>query len=247
MIQRIPAQLFIFGNMHSVDWMTADEIAGMENLIMRADCHGGQHDIFLLCLKQRTVLFRLETEPEHDSLQALGFSFPAADRQFWYYIPELVSTLLQVLETRDCMDSYASQPERELIFQTEKLEAAKDWLRQNNPALMQAVADFREDTKKTLYPHSVAFTRLAEELYGAEGIVFYRYLDAIPVDRANGKILEPASGKNKQPSLYLKPPRILNTWQISDLHEKVKIIGIRESQKWNTLHDKIIRTWEEQE
>ena len=84
MIQRIPARLFLFGSMHPVDWMTADEIAGMENLIMRADCHGGQQDIFLLCLKQRTVLFRLEPEAESDSLQALGFSFPAADRQFWY-------------------------------------------------------------------------------------------------------------------------------------------------------------------
>lgn len=247
MIQRIPARLFLFGSMHPVDWMTADEIAGMENLIMRADCHGGQQDIFLLCLKQRTVLFRLEPEAESDSLQALGFSFPAADRQFWYYIPELISTLLQVLETQDCMDSYASQPERKLTFQTEKLEAAAGWLREEHPALMQAVVDFREDTKKTLYPHSVAFTRLAEELYGTEGIVFYRYLDAIPTDRASGKTLEPASGKNKQPSLYLKPPRILNTWLVSDLHEKVKITGIRESQKWHTLHEKIMRTWEEQE
>ena len=32
MIQRIPARLFLFGSMHPVDWMTADEIAGMENL-----------------------------------------------------------------------------------------------------------------------------------------------------------------------------------------------------------------------
>ena len=222
MIQRIPARLFAFGTMYPVDWMTADEIAGMENLLMRADCHGGEHDIFLLCLKQRTVLFRLEAEPDTDSLQALGFSFPATDRQYWYYILELT-------------------------FRTEKLAAAADWLRQSNPALMQAVADFREDTKETLYPHSVAFTRLSEELYCTEGIAFYRYLDAIPADRENGKVLAPASGKNKQPSLYLKPPRILNTWLISDLQEKIKITGIRESQKWNTLHDKIMRTWEEEE
>lgn len=247
MIQRIPAWLFAFGTMYPVDWMTADEIAGMENLLMRADCHGGEHDIFLLCLKQRTVLFRLEAEPDTDSLQALGFSFPATDRQYWYYIPELIATLLQVLETKDYMDSYASNPALELTFRTEKLAAAADWLRQSNPALMQAVADFREDTKETLYPHSVAFTRLSEELYCTEGIAFYRYLDAIPADRENGKVLAPASGKNKQPSLYLKPPRILNTWLISDLQEKIKITGIRESQKWNTLYDKIVRTWEEEE
>lgn len=247
MIQHIPAQFFLFDNMRSVSWMTADEMAGIENLIMRADCYGGAGDIFLLCLKQRTVLFRLEIESKHDALQAMGFSFSAADRQFWYYMPELISMLLQVLETQDCMESYAAEPEKKLTFHTDRLETAVNWLREQEPALMHAVMDFYEDTKEMLYPHSVAFTRLPKERYDTEDIDFYQYLDNIDKEQVNGKILQPISGKNKQPSLYLKPPRILKTWLISDLNEKVKITGIRESQKWNSLHNKIIRTWEEQQ
>lgn len=244
MIQRIPARLFVFDAVQHMDWMTADEITGMENLIMRADCHGGEQDVFLLCFKQRTVLFQLEAE--QDSLQALGFSFPATDRQFWYDIPGLIATLRQMLKEQDFVKKYASNLEQELAFHPEKLEPAVSWLRQNHPALMQAVEDFQNDTKETLYPHSVAFTRLSEELYGTEGIDFYRYLSDIPADKENGKILEPVSGKNKQPSLYLKPPKLLNTWQLSNQQEKVKLTGIRESQKWNTLHDRIMRIWEQE-
>lgn len=238
----IPAQFFSFGKMDSADWMTPDEILGLENLIMRAECHGGEHDLFLLCLKERTVLFQLKKEGG-DSLQALGLVFPARDRHYWYYIPGLISMLLQMLETKDYMDYFRAHTQRELKFQTAKLTEAETWLKSRYPELMKAIAAFQEDTKYSLYPHSVAFTRLEKQLYCTEGIEFYRYYNTQASDGGIQKVVETSAKKSKQPSLYLKPPRILHTWMISDRHEKVKLGELETVQEWGTLYDRILHTW----
>ena len=239
----IPAQLFVFGGAaQPADWITPDEIVGLENLMMRADCHGGEQDIFLLCLKERTVLFQFKKEA--DCLQALGLAFPASDRRYWYYIPELVSVLLQTLKEENCARNFQGQKRRDWNLEIAKLAEEDVWLREQYPELMRAIDAFQEDTRHLLYPHSVAFTHLDQQLYCAEGIRFYCYQADAALGLGEQKVLALFNKKSKQPSLYLKPPRLLHTWTLSDRHDKVKFEELMPVQDWNPLHERIMRAWE---
>lgn len=239
MTNKIAGSFFVADSQSELAWMQSKECAGLCDLLTRADCHGGEEDIFFLCLKEKNIIARIQRDEKTKRVQMLGMAFDAADRKIWYYLPELTAILLEVFQTSDYKTYCIS--EKSFAWDLDGAETQKIVRRaqEKERDLMQAAARCAEENKNTLEPHSVAFCGIEPEKYEADGIVFYPY-----AHRTSVKTLPIASKRTKEPALYLKPPKVFRAWTITDKQDKVKISNIRDSQSWNTLYQRILAEWE---
>ena len=62
MTKQAEGSFFRFDSKSEITWMQDKERAGLRELLTRADCHGGENDIFFLCLKEKNILARVERD-----------------------------------------------------------------------------------------------------------------------------------------------------------------------------------------
>ena len=109
MTKQAEGSFFRFDSKSEITWMQDKERAGLRELLTRADCHGGENDIFFLCLKEKNILARVERDEKTKKLHFLGMAFDAAQRHIWYYLPELIAVLVKMFQTSDYAAYFASE------------------------------------------------------------------------------------------------------------------------------------------
>ena len=72
MTKQAEGSFFRFDSKSEITWMQDKERAGLRELLTRADCHGGENDIFFLCLKEKNILARVERDEKTKKLHFLG-------------------------------------------------------------------------------------------------------------------------------------------------------------------------------
>lgn len=239
MTKQAEGSFFRFDSKSEITWMQDKERAGLRELLTRADCHGGENDIFFLCLKEKNILARVERDEKTKKLHFLGMAFDTAQRHIWYYLPELIAVLVKMFQTSDYAAYFASEKSFSWNLEGKQTQEILHGARQQENALMQAVDLCVEKNKAALEPHAVAFCGIESGQYQADGIVFYPYAHKIFV-----KTLPITSKRTKEAALYLKPPKVFRAWTITDKQDKIKISNIRESQSWNSLYQRIRTEWE---
>ena len=238
MTNKTAGSFFAVHSRSELAWMQPKEHAGLCDLLTRADCHGGEGDVFFLCLKEKNILARIQREEKTKTMQMMGMAFDAGNRNIWYYLPELTAILLKIFQTSDYSAYCVS--EKSFAWDLDGTETQKilHSAQEKQRDLMQAAALCAEENKNLLESHSVAFCGIEPEQYETDGIVFYPY-----AQRPFTKTLPIASKRTKEPALYLKPPKVFRAWTITDKQDKVKISNIRESQSWNSLYERIQTEW----
>lgn len=232
MTNYITGSLFAFGMDTENTWMQAKECAALRELLTRADCHGGEDDIFFLCLKKKNILARIK----HHRL--LGMAFEAAERSVWYYLPEWTAVLLNIFQSSDYITYFSSEKPFTWDLHGEETVRLLHRAEQTERELMQALAACVKENAETLEPHSVAFCGIDPARYETTGIVYYPY-----AHREYTKILPISARRTKETALYLKPPKVFRAWTLTDKQDKIKISNIRESQNWNSLYQRIQTEW----
>lgn len=238
MIHEIAGSFFAADSEAEIAWIQSKEHAGLCDLLTRADCHGGEGDIFFLCLKEKNILARIVRDEKAKQLRILGMAFAVEERQVWYYLQELTAILLKILQTSDYMIYFASEKSFAWDLGREETQNMLCDAQQKEHKLMQAIASCVKEQEKTLEPHSVAFCGIAPERYETTGIVYYPY-----AHREYTKILPISARRTKETALYLKPPKVFRAWMLTDKQDKIKISNIRESQNWNSLYQRIQTEW----
>ncbi len=238
MTNQAEGSFFRFDSKSKMTWMQDRERTGLHDLLTRADCHGGENDIFFLCLKEKNILTRVERDDKTKKLYFLGMAFDAAQRHIWYYLPELIAVIVKMFQTSDYAAYFASEKSFSWNLEGEQTQEILRGARQREKALMQAVDLCVEENKDILEPHSVAFCSIEPKLYETDGIVFYPY-----AHKNSMKTLPVTFKRTKETALYLKPPKVFRAWTLTDKQDKIKISNIRESQSWNSLYQRIQTEW----
>ena len=73
MTKQAEGSFFRFDSKSEITWMQDKERAGLRELLTRADCHGGENDIFFLCLKEKNILARVERDEKTKKLHFLAW------------------------------------------------------------------------------------------------------------------------------------------------------------------------------
>lgn len=238
MTNKMTGSLFAFGMDTESDWMQAKECAALRDLLTRADCHGGEGDVFFLCLKKKTILARIKSDEKTSHPYLLGMAFDAAERSVWYYLPEWTAVLLNIFQSSDYLPYFSSEKPFTWDLHGEDTMQALRRAEQTQRELMQAIATCVQENAETLEPHSVAFCGVNPARYETTGIVYYPY-----AHRECVKILPISTRRTKETALYLKPPKVFRAWTLTDKQDKIKISNIRESQSWNNLYQRIQTEW----
>lgn len=231
-----------------IEWMSLDETAGLENIIFRAECYGGEGDIFLFCMEEKNILCRLERNPETNTLQIFGMTFQPSERRIWYYIPELISLLEQTVEAKPRFAREKSpegettncKKEKTTKIMVSDLKINEALWKRKPQGFREAVERFQQENGNTLFPHTISFTRLDPDLYMENGIDYYCYQDGEEDVCDCVKQLECHTQNLPRSALYLKPHKIFRSWVLSDGKRKVKIGDIKYSQPWNEFYDYLV-------
>lgn len=236
---------FVFKPGDLMEWMSLEETAGLENIIFRAECYGGEGDIFLFCMEEKNVLCRVERNPESKTVQLFGMAFPPSERRIWYYIPELISLLLQSVEKRSRFarkkpsvgENRNCNEEKTARIMPSKLKINEALWKRQPQGFQEAVERFQQKNGNTLFPHTISFTRLNPDLYMEDGIDYYEYQDGEEEGADGVKELACDTRNPSRSALYLKPHKIFRSWTLSDGKRKVKIRDMEYPQLWNEFRD----------
>ncbi len=238
MTNKMTGSLFAFGMDTESAWMQAKECAALRDLLTRADCHGGEDDVFFLCLKKKNILARIKSDEKTSHPYLLGMAFDAAERSVWYYLPEWTAVLLNIFQSSDYLPYFSSEKSFTWDLNGEETGRLLRKAEQTQRELMQAIATCVQENAETLEPHSVAFCGINPARYETAGIVYYPY-----AHRECVKTLPISARRTKETALYLKPPKVFRAWTLTDKQDKIKISNIRESQSWNNLYQRIQTEW----